>query len=41
MKVEELFFDELIKENRCVKVRNTIDYCKELSSDTENIEIIE
>lgn len=41
MKVEELFFDELKNENRCVKVRNTIDYCKEFSGDTENIEVIE
>ena len=41
MKAEELFCDELINENRCVKVRNTIDYCKEFSDDTENIEVIE
>lgn len=41
MKAEELFFDELINENRCVKVRNTIDYCKGFSDDTENIEVIE
>lgn len=41
MRVEEQFFDELKNENRCVKIRNNIDYCTDFSDGTENIQAIE
>ena len=41
METEEMFLDKLKTENRCVKIRNSIDYCADISNGTENMEVVE
>ena len=41
METEEMFLDKLKTENRCVKIRNSIDYCADISNGTENMEFVE
>ena len=41
MEIEENFFDKLKNEKRCVKIRNSIDYCTEISNNADDMEAVE
>mgnify|MGYP004668956001 FL=1 len=41
MEIEENFFDKLKNEKRCVKIRNSIDYCTEISNNADDMEGVE